>query len=64
MITTTISVVLSLANCGFLVFTPDIMELDSILEQHALLQPIIISPVQVALSCIIMFVVTSDLMTS
>ena len=35
-ITTTI-VVLSLTNCGFLVFTTDIVELDSILEQDALL---------------------------
>ena len=34
MITTT-TVVLSLTNGGFLVFTPDIVELDSILEQQA-----------------------------
>ena len=70
-IITTTEVLLSFTNCGFLVFTADIVELDSILEQHALIQPLIIiiqnSPVQVDQNvclCIIMFVVTSDLMTS
>ena len=64
-------VVLSFTNCGFLVFTTDIVELDSILEQHALVKSLIIiiqnSLVQVDQNvslCIIMFVVTSDLMTS